>query len=132
MGNSKYSLNKIRTKSNRTYYNILIDDENFYSNSKSFIKDQVLYDNQIVPLNNENKVYGHVIDEMDEFIISLFISELVDFSNDHVINRMIKATLIFLSCQFISSRLVREINNLLPYLEGVNHINIGKIDKTFS
>lgn len=80
-------------------------------------------------MNNENKVYGHIINEMNEFIISLFNSELDDFSNDHVINRMIKSALIFLSCQFISSRLVREINNLQPYFEDVNHINIGKIDK---
>ncbi|MGV2875884.1 hypothetical protein ROU88_08305 [Macrococcus capreoli] len=79
-----------------------------------FLKGKLLFHQQL-KYNNVNQ--------------SKFYSEYDAFSNDHKINRLIKAALIFLSRQFISSRLLREIHNVLPYFEGVNHMNISKIEK---
>lgn len=95
----------------------LVSEYETLEDNQQYLKGKLLFHKQMK--------YNHVNQ-------SKFYSEFDSFSTDHHINRFIKATLIYLSRQYISSRLQREIHNVIPYFQDVNHLQLDKIDKNIS
>ncbi|RPF55174.1 McrC family protein [Abyssicoccus albus] len=72
-------------------------------------------------------IHKHV--KVNKFNYSNFYNEYDDFILDHNLNRLIKATLIYLSKVNVSNNVNRKINNLLPFFEDINArlLDINKI-----
>lgn len=95
----------------------LVSEYETLEDNQQYLKGKLLFHKQMM--------YNHINQ-------SKFYSEFDSFSTDHHLNRLIKATLIYLSRQYISSRLQREIHNVIPYFQDVNHLQLDKIDKNIS
>ncbi|WP_157821020.1 McrC family protein [Macrococcoides caseolyticum] len=104
--------------------------EMFIDEVKSICQKGLVSDYQVIEDNNnylKGKLLVHKQIKYNQVNRAKFYSEFDEFTHDHHLNRVIKTALIYLTRNYLPSRLQRELKNLIIMFEDVDHSAVGDL-----